>query len=140
MTGKKKRIAVLCAAVAILLASTIIILSVYLAGIARYRNKVNALTVQNVDLALVADGTYTGECDVEQIYAKVSVTVQDHSITNIVLLEHRHGAGHGTPAEIILQQILARQNLQVDLVAGATNSSKVLQKAVETALLRGIIQ
>lgn len=38
---------------------------------------------------------------------------------------------------IIISEILTKQNLEVDAVSGATNSSVVIKKAMENALMRG---
>ena len=54
------------------------------------------------------------------------------SLQNIRILEHKNGRGQA--AEAIVDQMLAEQRVDVDAVSGATNSSKVLQKAVEQAL------
>ena len=66
------------------------------------------------------------------IYAKVEVTVKDKAITNIALIEHMNGKGK--PAERIIDDIVKQQSVAVDTVSGATNSSKVIMKAVENAL------
>ena len=40
----------------------------------------------------------------------------------------------GKPAKAIVPKIVDAQSLEVDAVAGATNSSKVIKKAIENAL------
>jgi uncharacterized protein with FMN-binding domain len=65
----------------------------------------------------------------------VVVTVKDHAISTIQLTEHNNGQGQ--PAERITDDVLAAQTLDVDVVAGATYSSKVILKAIETALTQG---
>ena len=68
------------------------------------------------------------------IRAKVAVTVQDGAITGIELLEHKNGRGEA--AETVLEEIVSQQRIAVDAVSGATNSSIVLEKAVENALTK----
>ena len=51
---------------------------------------------------------------------------------SIDLLEHRNEKGK--PAEQIIDDILKRQQIDVDEVSGATNSSKVIKKAIENAI------
>ena len=41
----------------------------------------------------------------------------------------------GAPGEGVIPRMLEAQTTDVDAVSGATNSSRVIQKAVETALL-----
>lgn len=104
----------------------------YIISVNRYQSTVANMTYKNVDASDVPDGTYIGECDVDFIYAKVEVTVKDGIITNIILLEHRHERGES--AEGIEDRIVAEQVIDVDAVSGATNSSKVIKKAVDNAL------
>ena len=48
------------------------------------------------------------------------------------MLEHKNG--QGTPAEVIPEKVVETQTLEVDIVSGATYSSKVILKAIENAL------
>lgn len=97
-----------------------------------YKNKVAEITFSDVNIGAVADGVYLGEYNVDVIYAKVEVTVQGGRIVGIQLLEHRHERGE--KAEAIVDDIVAEQRVDVDAIASATNSSKVIKKAVENAL------
>ena len=90
------------------------------------------LDVMDVDLTLIADGAYTGEYSAAPVSAKVSVTIKDHRIESIELIEHNHGQGDG--AEIIPSIVVDKQTLQIDTISGATYSSKVILKAIEIAL------
>lgn len=97
-----------------------------------YKKSVADITVQNIDITGIRDGVYIGECNVGYIYAKVEVHVEDGKITEVELLEHRTERGHA--AESIVDDIVEEQKIDVDTVSGATNSSKVIMKAVENAL------
>lgn len=90
------------------------------------------MTIGEVDLLQVPDGVYEGSADAVLVAAKVRVLVEDHKITRIDLLRHDHGRGQA--AEILVQKVQEAQSLQVDLVSGATSSSKVILKAIEDAL------
>jgi uncharacterized protein with FMN-binding domain len=83
-------------------------------------------------LAQAEDGTYTGSCNDGLIFVKLEVTVEDHAITGISILEHRNGKG--AAAERITEDIMQAQSLDVEAVTGATVSSSVIRKAVENAL------
>lgn len=104
----------------------------YLYNVNLYQRKVRAIEISDVDLSLIPDGIYIGECDVHFIYAKVAVTVRSGRITALNVLEHRNG--RGSAAESIVDDIVKKQRIDVDAVAGATNSSMVIEKAVENAL------
>ena len=108
----------------------------YLKSISDYKAKVNALDFANIDLSKVADGVYDGSCETGVVNATVQVTVRDHVITDISLV--RHDNGRGASAEAVLQQMLRSQTTDVDAVSGATCSSKVIRKAVENALTKGL--
>lgn len=106
--------------------------AVYLKSVADYKKAVKATTFNNLDISNVTDGVYVGEYDVDFVYAKVEVTVQNGAITNIDILEHKNG--RGSRAEVVVDRILKEQKIEVDAVSGATNSSTVIMKAVENAL------
>ena len=105
---------------------------VYLKSVADYKRAVKETTFSNLDISDVSDGVYVGEYDVDFIYAKVEVTVQNGVITNIDILEHKNGRGNS--AEVVIDRIMKEQKIEVDAVSGATNSSTVIKKAVENAL------
>lgn len=104
----------------------------FLERVQAYKKIVRDLKIGRLDLEQVSDGRYIGSCDAIVIGAKVEVTVQDHKISGINLLEHK--TERGKPAEVIPDRVLKAQSLQVDTVTGATNSSKVLLKAIENAV------
>lgn len=97
-----------------------------------YKDAVAQITFSNLDIHSIPNGTYEGSCDAVIVTAKVSVTVKDGNITDIQLLEHKNGKG--ASAERIVDLILENQTTEVDTISGATNSSKVIRKAVENAL------
>lgn len=107
-----------------------------LLGGCQFIEEINGLTVEDVRPASVKDGEYTGTQNVFPVTATVLVSVQAGRITAIKLTEHGHGPGHG--ADAILERILAAQSLMVDAVSGSTYSSKVVRKAVELALKKGL--
>lgn len=110
--------------------------AVYLKNVADYKRAIGETTFDEIDIADVSDGNYIGEYDVNFIYAKVEVTVEDGEIVSINILEHRHERGKA--AEKVIEKIIEEQKINVDAVSGATNSSTVIKKAVENALKGGL--
>ena len=104
----------------------------YLKSVSDYKQAVRETTFEDINISDIPDGVYVGEYDVDFIYAKVEVTVQNGEITNINILEHRHE--RGKTAEVITDSIVDEQKIDVDAISGATNSSTVIKKAVENAL------
>lgn len=109
---------------------------IYLKSVADYKQAVKETTFEEINILDISDGVYIGEYNVNFIYAKVEVTVQNGEITNINILEHRHE--RGKTAEAITNKIVDEQKIDVDAISGATNSSTVIKKAVENALKSGL--
>lgn len=107
----------------------------YISRIYKYKNIIKEISVSKVDLLKVKDGNYSGTFDALEIAAEVNVTVKKHEIVDIKLVKHKNE--RGKKAEIIPERVVKAQSLQVDTVSGATNSSKVILKAIENALNSG---
>lgn len=90
------------------------------------------IKIDQLDLSNVEDGTYTGSYDCFPVMAEVNVTVSNHQITEINIVKHQHGKGG--KAEAITDDVIAKQSLDVDTIAGATHSSKVILLAIDNAL------
>jgi len=98
--------------------------------------ELDQMVLNTVDLKDVPNGKYEGRYEAFPVKVKVRVHVLDHAITEIELLKHRNG--QGKEAEEILERMLKAQNINVETISGATYSSKVIQKAVERALLSSL--
>ena len=109
---------------------------IYLKSVSDYKQAVKETTFEEINISDISDGVYIGEYDVDFIYAKVEVTVQNGEITNINILEHRNERGKA--AEAITNKIVDEQKIDADAISGATNSSTVIKKAVENALKNGL--
>lgn len=108
----------------------------YTAKYTKYFTAMEEMTFSTVNLSEIPDGVYLGECDTSVLYARVEVEMEGGTLIGIRLLEHRQERGEA--AERLPDDMVRAQSLQVDAVAGATNSSKVIRKAVENALLGGV--
>ena len=82
----------------------------YLKSVADYRQAVRETAFEDINISDIPDGVYVGEYDVNFIYAKVEVTVQNGEITNINILEHRHE--RGKTAEVICQKAIFKHALE----------------------------
>lgn len=97
-------------------------------------NGLMALELADIDLDKTEDGVYTGSYTALPVAAEVQVELKNHIIVSIELIEHKHG--QGANAEILPEIVVQAQSLDVDLVVGATYSSKVILKAIEDALMQ----
>ncbi|MHB8064712.1 MAG: FMN-binding protein [Ruminiclostridium sp.] len=104
----------------------------YMYSLQRYKSIISDIKIDSVDLSKLADGKYTGSCDAVFVGAKVVVTVNAHKITDVDLINHKNEKGK--LAEGIPAKVMEAQSLEVDTISGATNSSKVILKAIENAL------
>lgn len=97
----------------------------------RYRQ----MTIADTDLTRLADGVYPGEAKVGSYTYKVAVTLQNHRITGIQIVDNRKSP-YARYAEGVAPKVLNAQNANVDTVTGATTTSKALLKAIENALMQ----
>ncbi|MHB1454984.1 MAG: FMN-binding protein [Saccharofermentanales bacterium] len=95
--------------------------------------KLAEIEIRDVDISQKNDGVYFGSFKAFPVAVELEVTIQNHEITRIDLLKHDNG--QGTAAEAITDTVVELQTLEVDVISGATYSSKVILKAIENALM-----
>jgi len=114
----------------------VLVIALFIAGFSVYTqsklNKLVQMPIPKVALDTIDDGVYEGDYSVFPITVKLNVTVKSHKITEILILKHING--QGGKAVAIADQVIERQSLQVDIISGATYSSKVILRALENAL------
>jgi len=93
-----------------------------------YRN----LRIEGIDLSRIPDGIYTGNADYGFSYS-VQVEIVNHHLQRIDIVNNRDSF-YARLAEGITQKMLREQRIDINAVTGATTTSKVLMKAVETAV------
>lgn len=116
----------------------IVVLLLFFTGKIIIRNmvrNVQHISVSMPDLSVMQDGNYIGGYSISPVYVKVEVSINNHEITDIVILQH--GNGLGSAAESIVNDVVKKQSLDIDAVSGATVSSKCILKAVENAIEKG---
>jgi uncharacterized protein with FMN-binding domain len=87
----------------------------------------------------IADGVYEASYGNWPNSATVRVSVKDGRITDIVVVRHV-ASWIGKKAETVIPaRIVSAQSTRVDAVSGATNSSRVIMNAVQSALDKGHI-
>lgn len=94
--------------------------------------KLSIAKVESIDLLTLEDGVYEGSYSSFPISVEVTVSVQDHKIDNIVL--NKHVTGQGQQADEILVLVVDKNSIEVDVISGATYSSKVILSAISNAL------
>ena len=124
MKKYKKRLLLAC--------PLLLLISIGLAIGANALHQANRLSVKELDRASLKDGDTLGEYTILLVSVKVQVTIKNHQIVDIDLLQHLNGLGK--PAEAIIPMIIEQQSLKIDTVSNATISGKCILKAVEAAV------
>jgi len=97
--------------------------------------QIKRMDISHVDPATVPDGEYTGEFPFRQRYLyRVKVTVKSGRILDIEVLENGTENEYAEKGLGVIPRMMQEQTPEVDVVSGATVSSKALMKCVEKAL------
>ena len=94
---------------------------------------VEKMRIREVNLTNVADGTHFGLCHYDGFDVEVKVKVLNHRIEEIVVLSNARNQ-YAKKGEAIVAKVKEAQSLKVDVISGATVTSKALLKATERAL------
>jgi len=128
------------AAVVAVFAVLIVIVLVYRvggtssAGEKTMNGGLETLPTYGFDLSAVPDGTFHGESNFGSFTCKVAVTVKNHTIKTIEIVDSEKGQDSPEGREII-KKVLEEQTPYVSAVSGATISTKTFLRALENALL-----
>ncbi|MBZ6005338.1 MULTISPECIES: FMN-binding protein [Paraclostridium] len=99
--------------------------------------KAKELKIKKIDTSYFShldDGIYEGEYTINPVSVKVSLEIKESKIRNIKIISHDKGLGG--KAEKITADVIDAQSLDVDVVSGATVSSKCILKSIENALIK----
>ena len=91
------------------------------------------LVINEVDFSSIPDGVYQGEFKGYRWSNKVEVVVESGRVKDIEMVEKQR-FHLDRPVEQIISRIIEHQTLPVDVVTGATATSKAIMKSVENAL------
>lgn len=101
----------------------------------KMNSQVKSFDKSAVDVSQVKDGVYEGHSETELVKVDVKVTVSNGDISDIEIL--RHECGKGKIANVIVEDMVEKDDVEVDAVSGATFSSEVIKDAVRSALRKG---
>lgn len=111
-------------------------ISIFIIEIIRMNNQVKAFDKTPIDISQVADGVYNGHSETDLVKVEVKVTVEAGAIKDIEIFKHE--CGKGRPANVIVYDMVKKNDVEVDGVSGATFSSEVIKDAVRDALRKGL--
>ena len=101
----------------------------------RMNSQVKSFDRSEVDVSQVKDGIYEGRSETDMVKVDVKVTVSDGDISDIEIVGHE--CGKGKIANVIVDDMVEKDDVEVDAVSGATFSSEVIKDAVRSALRKG---
>jgi uncharacterized protein with FMN-binding domain len=101
----------------------------------KMNSQVKSFDKSAVDVSQIKDGVYEGHSETELVKVDVKVTVSNGDISDIEIL--RHECGKGKIANVIVEDMVEKDDVEVDAVSGATFSSEVIKDAVRSALRKG---
>lgn len=120
------------------IAACVILLIVFSGAVfmSSYLNNIRHINIFTPELSSLDAGDYKGEYTLTPVEVEVMVSIKSNQISDIEILKHFNGLGK--QAEAIIPLIIDKQSLNVEIVSGATVSSKCILKAIENALAREI--
>jgi uncharacterized protein with FMN-binding domain len=101
-----------------------------------YKQRIASIKIQDVNINKVKNGKYIGEFKTDFVYIKLKVIVYNGKIKNIKVLENKNEKSG--KIKIMTKRIKQYQSLNVDTISGSTASSKIILKATENALTKGL--
>jgi uncharacterized protein with FMN-binding domain len=100
-------------------------------------NEARSLSLNAVDFGNLNDGIFVGEYE-GGMYKwranKAQVTVSSGKVSDIKLLSSSDPGRANTQQDLLYDRVIKEQSLQVDVISGATLTSKGYLQAVENAL------
>ena len=135
-TPRAKKLAIPTAKLLMYFAVVFVMFCSYL--IVRHKNQVleaKYLPFYNTSLEAVDDGTYYGKTYTKFLHVQLEVTVQNHQLQNIKVLENKGSQGQN--AEPILQEMIKQNKIVVPAIKGEELASLVFISCVDTALHSG---
>jgi uncharacterized protein with FMN-binding domain len=91
------------------------------------------IKIDNVNMSGISDGAYSGKYDFGRWTNEVKVTVENHKITKIAVVKDVTFPRPGL-SEQLFDKVIESQSTIIDVVSGATVTSKAYLKSIESAL------
>ncbi len=91
------------------------------------------MPIGEIELTKISEAVREGEFKLADIYCKVKVTVKNHKIESIEIVENASN-DLAKKAEKVVSGVIAAQSLKVECISGATGTSKAILKSIENAL------
>lgn len=123
--------------VVIIIGGIVVLVAAMVIGAMSGMGEVRKLIINDVDLAAIADGVYSGSYHKTRWTYDLEVTVAGHKITSIKNTNPKTKMAKGFNDNAAME-IIKKQSPKIDAMSGATISTKAFSKAVENALTAGL--
>ena len=120
----------------ILLSVILIFILVSVSGIfylARGLNEGKDIRINGIDVSNLNDGIYNGKYKAGRWTNELNITVKDHKIIKIDIKDDVTFPNSDVSYELF-SEVIGKQNTTVDVISGATVTSKAYLKSIEDAL------
>ncbi len=120
----------------ILISIIFVFILVFASGIfylSRGLKEVSEIKVNGIRKSDLNDGIYYGKYNAERWLNQLSITVKDHKIAEINIVDDVTFVKPGVSDELF-SKVIEAQNTEVDVVSQATVTSKAYLKSIENAL------
>lgn len=126
-----------CAVLLVIVLGYQIVVGIQSAGAKTMDAGLEKLPVYGFDLSTVRDGTFRGESKFGSFVCTVDVTVKNHTIKGIEIVDNPK-AQASPEGQSIIKQVLDEQTPYISAVSGATISTKTFLRAIENALVNAL--
>lgn len=89
----------------------------------------------NEEVEGVVSGAFRGESKEQEEYLLVEVMIQENQISHIEILKHNETPGFEKAMTQLIDDIVAKNSIEVDGISSATKTSKRFLEAVEDAII-----
>jgi len=106
--------------------------------LSKEHNEIRNLSLNKVDFGALKDGSYTGTFEGGMYRWRqntIRVTVESGAVVTIEVLEHKENRSKQFTDQLF-NRVIDNQTLQVDVVSGATITSKAYLQGIENALIQ----
>lgn len=101
--------------------------------LSRGLNEGSKVKINGIRILDLNDGIYNGKYNAGRWSNQLSVTVKDHKITEIKIIDDVTFVKNGVSDELF-SKVIKAQNTKVDVISQATVTSKAYLKSIENAL------
>lgn len=91
------------------------------------------ITIKEINTSSISDGVYDGKYSSGRFSNELQVTVKDQKITDVKIVKDVMFSKPEVSKELF-DKVIKAQNTTVDIVSGATVTSKAYLKSIENAL------